>query len=187
MGEEARLLHFLAEATGDSADRARYRKEGLSLAARALEENPEEPSALLWWTAHRGAQASALNPVQAVQIANEVERTLLKLRKVAPGFDASAADRVLGLVYQVAPPVVSIGSKAKAKKHLGAALKRHPDHPGNLLLSAKLLLDEGECETAKLFVAKVLASKESLEDPVEGGEWKAEAARLSARVSRECR
>jgi hypothetical protein len=110
------------------------------VAKRALQLNPEEPAALLWWTAHRGAQATALNPFQAVKIAKEIETTLLKLRQVAPDFDSSAADRVLGIVYQVAPAVVSIGSKEKAQQHLNAALQRHPRHPGNLLSAAKFLL-----------------------------------------------
>jgi tetratricopeptide (TPR) repeat protein len=186
MGEEARLLHYLAEATRDGGQKAKYREEGLQLCEAALKVNPEEPAALLWWTAHRGSQATALNPVQAVQIAKEVETRLLELRKVNPGFDSSAADRVLAVVYQVAPAVISVGSKKKAKKHLEEALKRHPDHPGNLIASAKFLLEEGDCEQAKRLAEKALAS-ESLDDPLDGAQWRAEAERLVPRATKACR
>ena len=186
LGEEARLLHFLAVATGDGGPRDRYREAGRTLAKRALEQDPRQPAALLWWTAHRGAQATALNPFQAVKIAKEIEQTLLRLREVAPDYDSSAADRVLGIVYQVAPAVVSIGSKDKAREHLNAALRRHPEHPGNLLSAAKYLLENGDCPKAKDLAQRVLASR-ALTDPLEGPPWRAEAQALLARASRECR
>jgi predicted Zn-dependent protease len=186
LGEEARLLHFLAEATRDGGQRDRYREQGRALAKRALAEDPEQPAALLWWTAHRGAQATALNPFQAVKIAKEIEQTLLRLRAVAPEYDSSAADRVLGIVYQVAPAVVSIGSKEKAREHLNAALRRHPEHPGNLLSAAKYLLENGDCPKAKDLSQKVLASG-LLADPLEGPLWRAEAQAVLERASRECK
>lgn len=186
LGEEARLLHFLAEASEDGGQRDRYREQGRALAKRALAEDPEQPAALLWWTAHRGSQATALNPFQAVKIAREIEQTLLRLRAVAPGYDSSAADRVLGIVYQVAPAVVSIGSKEKARTHLNAALARHPEHPGNLLSAAKFLLENGDCPKAKRLSRQVLASS-ALADPLEGPLWRAEAQRLLSSASRECR
>lgn len=184
LGEEARLLHFLAVASEDG--RQRYRELGRALARQALAEDPDQPAALLWWTAHRGAQATALNPFQAVKVAREIEQTLLRLRAVAPAYDSSAADRVLGIVYQVAPAVVSIGSKEKARTHLNAALGRHPEHPGNLLSAARFLLENGDCPKAKDLSQRVLASG-ALADPLEGPLWRAEAQATLQRASRECR
>jgi hypothetical protein len=186
LADEARLLHFLAEASGGE-ERAQARREGLALAERALARNPREPGALLWWTAHRGAQASMLNPFEAVQIAREVEERLLLLRDVDPAYEHSAADRVLGHVYQVAPAGLSIGSMKKAELHLRAAMARHPRFPANQLLYGQLLMRSGDCHGAQGLARAVLDSDELERHPLERAGWKAEAAQLAARAKRECR
>ena len=103
LGAESRMLYFLAETTPDGAERERRHQEGLAVAERALAIDPDAPSGLLWWSAHRGSQASVLNPFAAVRIAQEVEVALLRLRAAHPDYDHAAADRALGHLYQVAP------------------------------------------------------------------------------------
>src|SRR5690349_13185427 len=58
LAEEARLLHFLAEATPAAEERARLHAEGLALAERAIAQDRDDPAAILWWAAHRGSQAT---------------------------------------------------------------------------------------------------------------------------------
>jgi hypothetical protein len=177
---EARLLQFLAQSEEDDGARGRHHAEGLAVAEAALALDPDDPAALLWWIAHRGSQASPLNPVAAVRIANEVERSLLRLRERAPEHEYAAADRVLGVVYFTAPPVVSIGSLKKAEQHLGDALRRFPTYPGNQLAMAQLLVKKGDCRLARRGAELVLSSRELTRFPLEAPIWRREARDLLA-------
>jgi hypothetical protein len=178
---EARLLQFMAQGEEDGRARDRLHAEGLALAEEALALDRDEPAAILWWTAHRGSEASPLNPVAAVRIASEVERSLLRLRELAPDHEHAAADRVLGIVYFTAPPVISVGSMKKAEQHLRDALRRFPTYPGNQLTMAELLAKKGDCRLARQGAQLALTSRELARFPLEAPIWKRQANQLLAR------
>jgi hypothetical protein len=182
LAEEARLLHFLAEATPAAEERARLHVEGLALAERALAQDSDDPAAILWWAAHRGSQATPRRPLEAIRIANDIEEALLRLRARAPDFEHAAADRVLGHLYQVAPPVVSLGSMKKAEQHLRAALARAPAYPGNQLFWLELLAAKKRCTEVRRGAEIVLASPELARHPLEAPGWTRQAADLLARA-----
>ena len=182
--DEARLLHFLAEETRDEGERERIRSRGREVARRALALGPDDPAAILWWTAHRGSEASAWRPLEAIRIASELERTLLRLRELDPGYDHAAADRVLGHLYRVAPEGISVGSLEKSERHLRAALARSPTYPGNLRAVAELLHRRGRCAAARQGAKVVLASPELQRFPLERPGWLRGAKDLAARPCR---
>jgi hypothetical protein len=171
----------MAQAAPDDRARERLHEEGLALATEALALDPDEPAAILWWIAHRGSRASALNPVVAVRIASEVERSLLRLRELAPDHEHAAADRVLGILYFTAPPVVSVGSMAKAEKHVLDALRRFPTYPGNQLTMAELAAKKGDCRLARRGAELALRSRELERSPLEAPIWRRQAEGLLAR------
>jgi hypothetical protein len=175
---EARLLQFLAQTEEDGEAAERRHAEGLARAEEALALAPDDPGAILWWTAHRGSEASPMNPVAAIRIANEVERSLLRLRALAPDHEHAAADRVLGIVYFTAPPIVSIGSLKKAEEHLISALRRFPTYPGNQLAMAQLLVKKGDCRLARRGAELALSSRELARFPLEAPIWRREARAL---------
>lgn len=187
LGARSRLLHFLAEGTADERKREQLHREGLKFAERAMAINPKEPSALLWWCAHRGSQVSASRPWEAVQIAKEVESALLRLREVDPLYEHSAADRVLGHLYRIAPPLFSIGSISKAEMHLRAALERAPEFPGNQLYYAQFLLQRRDCPAAQEYARQVLKSPELSMYPLEARSWINDAQKVLVSVDRRCR
>jgi hypothetical protein len=181
LGQEARMLHYLAEiATSDEARRT-LRAQGLSAAEAALSIDRDEPAAILWWTAHRGGLVSMCNPVAAVRAAAEIETELLRLRELAPGFDHGAADRVLGVLYRRAPPVISVGSMKKAEEHLRAAIRRDPSYPGNQLFWAELLAQKQECRLARQGAQLVLAAPALRQFPLEAPGWIRQARALLER------
>jgi len=186
LGAEARLFHFLAEASPDESSRTRLHAEGLALAARALQIDPREPSALLWWAAHRGSQARILDPFSAMAIAREVESALLRLREIDPEYEHRAADRVLGHLYRVAPRGISIGSLEKARTHLRSAIEHAPDFPGNALFYAQFLAETGQCDEARRWADRVGHSPELVSYPLERAGWMRDASRLLAGLSRRC-
>jgi hypothetical protein len=177
LAAEARLLHFLAEASPDD-ERRRLHADGLAAAARALAQAPDEPGALLWWAAHRGSEATPAKPLAAIQIAKEVEAKLLRLREVDPDHEYAAADRVLGHLYQVAPPVISVGSMKKAEAHLRAALGRAPAFPGNQLFWLELQKKRGDCAAVRRGAEVVLGSPVLARFPYEADAWRKRAEEL---------
>lgn len=181
LGEEARLLHFLAEATPGGDARDVLRERGLAAAERALALDRDEPLAILWWTAHRGSQATALRPLEAIRIASDIEKALLRLRDLAPDFDHAAADRVLGHVYRIAPAMISVGSLEKSRRHLREAVRRAPAYPGNLLALAQLLAQQGRCADARKGARVVLESPLLARHPLEAPAWRREARELADR------
>ncbi len=181
---QARLHHYLAERARSRSDRRKHRKAGMKAAERALALDGGHPEALMWWTAHRGAEATALNPFAAIRIANEVERTMTKLLNLAPDHDHGAADRVLGRLYHLAPASLSVGSKEKARKHLEAAMARAPAFPGNQLFYAEFLLSEGDCPKARALAQAVADAhaESAARFPLDAEGWKTAASALLERT-----
>jgi TRAP transporter T-component len=175
LAQEARLLHYLAKIAPSDEERRSLRVEGLRAAEAALALDRDEPAAILWWTAHRGSLVSPRNPIAAVRAAAEIESELLRLRELAPRYDHAAADRVLGVLYRRAPPVVSVGSLKKAEEHLRAAMQRDPCYPGNQLYWAELLAQKHECRLARQGAQLVLDSPAVRRFPLEAPGWARQA------------
>ena len=186
LGEESRLLFFAAEAAVDEHGRATLHAEGLTVAERALRLDPREPSAMLWWAAHRGSQASPLNPFAAIRIAREVEERLLGLRAIHPEYDHAAADRALGRLYQLAPRGISVGSMEKAGEHLRAAVRRDPAFPGNALFYAQYLAAVKDCSGAREWAIRVLKSPALAAYPLERAGWIADTRKLLGGLPARC-
>jgi len=186
LAAESRLLFLAAQASPDERHRQLLHTEGLDTAARALRQNGSEPGAMLWWAAHRGAQASVLDPFAALRIAREVEEILLRLRATRPDYGHAAADRVLGKLYQVAPRGISVGSLEKAREHLLAAIDRDPAFPGNALFYAQYLLETKDCDGARDWATRVLRSPAPGAHALERAGWIRDARRLLARLPARC-
>lgn len=178
LAQEARLLHYLAEIAASDEERRTLRAQGLLAADAALAIDRDEPAAILWWTAHRGSLVSPRDPIAALRAAAEIEAELLRLRELAPGYDHGAADRVLGVLYRRAPPVISVGSLKKAEEHLRAAMRRDPAYPGNQLFWAELLAQKHECSLARDGAKLVLGSPALRRYPLEGPGWARHARAL---------
>lgn len=178
LAQEARLLHYLAELAASDEERRTLRAQGLLAADAALAIDRDEPAAILWWTAHRGSLVSPRDPIAALRAAAEIEAELLRLRELAPGYDHGAADRVLGVLYRRAPPVISVGSLKKAEEHLRAAMRRDPTYPGNQLFWAELLAQKHECRLARAGAKLVLGSPSLRRYPLEAPGWARHALAL---------
>lgn len=178
LAQEARLLHYLAEIAASDEERRALHAQGLLAADAALAIDRDEPAAILWWTAHRGSLVSPRDPIAALRAAAEIEAELLRLRELAPGYDHGAADRVLGVLYRRAPPVISVGSLKKAEEHLRAAMRRDPAYPGNQLFWAELLAQKHECRLARDGAKLVLGSPALRRYPLEAPGWARHARAL---------
>jgi hypothetical protein len=183
---ESRLLYYLAEETESKSEAAQLHLQGLHLAEQSLKRNENDPAALLWWSAHRGSQASPLRPLLAMRIAKEVEAALLRLKQTDPSYEYAAADRTLGYLYQVVPPIISIGSMKKAGASFQAALKQFPNFPGNQIYYANYLIEVDRCSEARKIAHSVLNSPELKNFALEAKKWVSMAQNILKRSEGKC-
>ncbi|RZA08980.1 MAG: hypothetical protein EOP11_03125 [Proteobacteria bacterium] len=175
--ESARLFREGAE-TESETNKRRLHEEGLALAEAAKQVNPENPGALLQWTMHASAIAAMDKNLAALQQIKRIETTLLRLKEIAPGYEHAAADRTLGLLYRNAPMIISIGSTARAGRHLKEAFAKDPAYPGNCIFLADFYLGEGEKREARRLVKDCGTEEKIGAYPVEAAEWKRLARRI---------
>lgn len=170
VSSEARESYWLARAASDRETREVLFQRGIEAAERLLAANANDPEGLFWLAANRGAHALERGKLVALGVLPEMERLLLSLDKVAPRFENAGAARTLGTIYSVAPPVISIGSRAKAKLAFERALALAPDFLGNLALAAEFYDDLGETDRAVALAKRALVVPPPQNDP-EASVW----------------
>jgi tetratricopeptide (TPR) repeat protein len=176
--DEARTLYYLAKFTDNQPEKRKLLEEGKALSLEAHLKDPSNSVAILAWTATAGSLAEMDKNFAALKTIREIEATLLVLKQQDPLFESSAADRVLGRLYQKAPNFISIGSASKARRHLEAALASSPEFPGNQAYLADFLCEQGDRREARELAHKVLESKSLSQYPYEADEWIAIAQRV---------
>ena len=149
---EAELLYRIGVATEEEAPKRKIFEEGLALATKARAENPKLPGAIMQWVVHASSIAGIDKNLEALRRIREIETALLELRELDPSFDHAGADRALGKLYEQAPMIISVGSTAKAMKHLRSAYERAPAFPANCLFLAEQLLRNGDKRDARKMV-----------------------------------
>jgi tetratricopeptide (TPR) repeat protein len=189
-GAEARASDTEAErayragkaAPSEKEGRAHFQR-GVALARSVLARDPNDPAALLWFTANHAAEALTHGRLYTLKVIPELERTLLHLERVNPTYDHAAAARVLGRLYHKAPSVISIGSNKKAREYLERALARAPAYAGNQAFAAEFYLDQRDCGRARPLAERILASV----DPARAGPDATEWVQIARQVIRACR
>lgn len=177
VSSEARESYWLGRAAADSQTRVVLFQRGIDAAKRLLAAKADDPEGLFWLAANRGAHALERGKLVALGVLPEMERLLLQLDKIAPRFENAGAARTLGTIYSVAPPVISIGSRAKAKLAFDRALALAPDFLGNLALAAEFYEHQGETDRAVALAKKALSVPPPVGDP-EASTWLALARRI---------
>lgn len=156
--QKARQSYFLGKS--QVAEPLPRFEEGLAAAEEARELAPNDPAAIIWWAANKGAIADIKRNLAALKTIKEIEGVLLKLKAKAPAFGYAAADRALGVLYHKAPGFISIGSNKKAEKHLREAVALAPEYPGNHLALADFLEATDKPEEAAKIVSALLENAE---------------------------
>ena len=93
----------------------------------------------MWLAANLGGEALTHGKLQALGVVDEVERTLLRLNQVSPGYNHAAASRALGRLYQKAPSIISVGNSKKAADYLEAGADARAGFSGQLGLRRRFL------------------------------------------------
>jgi len=170
--EEARLLYWLARYTEAADTKREILEKGLALAEGVKGAEWKNPVALIAWIALKGEQVQMKNKLVALSYLKPLEKAAKDLKTLDPTFFNYASDRILGRLYHLAPPFISIGSNRKAREHLESAMKGAPLYPENQLMYAEFLWAEGEKEKAVSLVRSALHSPLLANFPIERTAWK---------------
>lgn len=176
--QEGKLLFYTAKVSAGKVDRRGIYENGVKVTEAVLKEDPNNPGALYWWVAHQGGLAETGNPLEALPIAKEIERALLRLRDIDSKFEFAGADRVLAYVYDAAPPLISVGSAKKARQHRRQAYSIAPDYPPNLIDMAKDYLADGEKLKARELARAALNSQHMKTEEFDSEEWATKAKKI---------
>ncbi len=175
INQQLEELYFKAKTIEGATERKQLHEEAIKIADDLRNNNTIVDQKLLglkWWVAHRGELAKSEGVLSALKTAKELEKALLELKSINPNYDNALADRTLGFLYSILPPIISIGSTRKADQHLRAALKLEPEFPPNKLYLAEFLVKQGELTEARKLANEVKRQLPfQCKNPVEKDEW----------------
>lgn len=135
--ELGRACFDVADLRPNREGRAAAAAEGENACRAALDIDPDCAPANYYLSLNLGQDAS-VRSVGALRLVREMERHLLRAHARLPAFDHYGPDRSLGLLYLEAPGwPISIGSHARARLHLEAAVRGDPGFPENRLSLAE--------------------------------------------------
>jgi tetratricopeptide (TPR) repeat protein len=143
-----RACFDLAELATNKTQRAALAEEGIAACRQAIarQSNSAPAHYYLGMTLGQLAQSRGLS---ALGLVNQMERAFRRAGELDRHFDYAGADRNLGLLYRDAPPIISVGSRAQAREHLGQAVKLAPQYPENRLNLIEAYVNWGEHQTAR--------------------------------------
>jgi hypothetical protein len=122
-----------AEFATTKAERAVIANQGIGACEEVIRDKPDLADGYYYLAMNQG-QLAQTKTIGALHLVDEIESNFKRARELGPRLDFAGPDRSLGLLYHDAPGwPVSVGSKAKARLHLKAAVALCPDYPGNRL------------------------------------------------------
>ncbi len=159
-----RACFELAEFSSTTASRSELAKEGIEACRKLLLAQPKQPWARYYLGVNLG-QLARTKTLGALSLVDEMEKHFQMAIDLDPKIDHGGPDRALGLLYFEAPGwPVSVGNRAKARKHLARAVEIGPGFPENSLCLMEALLkwqDHPALEKAAAGYAAMLPSARS--------------------------
>src|SRR5205823_3488932 len=140
--------------------------------------DPKNPGALIGMVASLGDLARLKSFFVALKYATQIEKLLIELKELDPSYSHYAPDRGLGILYDEAPSIISVGSSSKARAAFEAAMAGDSGYPGNAIAYARFLASQGEPAKAKELALKVLTASGDPRFVVEGSEWTTQACEI---------
>lgn len=122
-----------ADFSATDKQRADIANRGIDACRKLLALDPKSTPGHYYLAMNLG-QLAQTKSLGALKLVSQMEAEFKLVLAADPRFDNAGADRNLGLLYWQAPGwPLSVGSNAKARAHLAAALKLAPDYPENAL------------------------------------------------------
>jgi hypothetical protein len=129
----SRACFDLADTAPNNTQRADFATQGIDAARQAVAQNSKSTPAHYYLGMNIGQLADTRRGISGLRMVKEMEREFLAAETLDEHFDYGGPNRNLGLLYEEAPGIISIGSRSKARQHLQKAVDLAPDFPENRL------------------------------------------------------
>lgn len=184
----ARAAFDWAEFASDKKQRETIALRGIAAARRAVEVRPESAEAHYYLAMNLG-QLARTRSLGALKLVDEMEAEFKKARELDNSFDYAGPDRNLGILYLEAPATISVGDRAKARKHLAESVKLSPHYPSNRLNLIEAFLKWNDPKSAQVEMKELdkiwAAARKEFDGPEWKGswvEWEQQRERFRARI-----
>ncbi len=178
----ARACFDLAEFATNKTERAQLAEQGIAACTSALLQHPDSAQTHYYLGMNLG-QLARTRSLSALKLVDQMEQEFSRTRELDPKTDYAGPDRNLGLLYLDAPTIGSIGSRAKAKKHLGQAVELAPDYPENRLCLIEAFLKWGDRSHAREQLNELEKAIPSARAQLTGSTWTASWLDWDARIN----
>lgn len=145
----ARACFDTASVTSKNAERAAIAEQGIAASREALKQATNVAAVHYYLGMDLGQLADTKRNLAGLRIVKEMEREFEAARNLDEKFDNAGPDRNLGLLYEQAPAIISIGSRSKARLHLRQAVELAPAYPENGLNLIEGYLKWGDYSDAR--------------------------------------
>ncbi len=136
--------------------------KGKALGERMMEQFPNSTPIKLWYGANSGRWVDVNGVWAAVRdgLANKLRDVGERIIELEPAYQGGGGYRILAQVHFHTPKIPLVmgwPSDEKALELVKKAMKIAPEHPSNLLLHARILLDFDRHEEAKTQLETILS------------------------------
>lgn len=170
-GQISRLYFFDAINEEKKDSRIKIYQKSIDAADKAIQEDSKSVLAHFWKAAAVGKQGLDIGVTKALKSARPMRESLEIVLGNDEKFEYGGAHRALGRLYYELPGwPLSFGDNDKALEHLKKSMNLFPDHLGNRIYYAQMLLKKGQKEEAKKQIvyfrqnSKKLQFKKELEE-----------------------
>ncbi len=161
-----------ADMATNKQERASLAREGVEACRKALKINPQYAPAHYYLGMDLG-QLARVEIWSALFMVKEMEREFKAASVLDPLMDYAGPERNLGLLYQTAPRITSVGNRHKARVFLEKARQLAPQYPENQINLAENLVKYGEISNARK-VCQILSQEWSqAQARFQGVKWSA--------------
>lgn len=143
-----RACFDLAELATNKTQRATLAEEGIAACRQAIARQSNSAPAYYYLGMSLG-QLAQTRGLSALRLVSQMEQAFRRAGELDRRLDYAGPDRNLGLLYRDAPPFISVGSRSRAREHLGQAVKLAPQYPENRLNLIEAYVKWGELQSAR--------------------------------------
>lgn len=155
----------------DEEGRARIAEEAIDACRKSLKTNTNVAN--YYYLGLNLGQLARTKKLGALKLVDEMEVALKKAVDTDPKFDYAGPDRSLGMLYRDAPGwPASIGSRSKAKLHLGKAVQLAPEYPDNHISLIESFIAWGDLNAARTAVSQAEPHLRRARLELTGDRWK---------------
>jgi tetratricopeptide (TPR) repeat protein len=178
----ARISYWLGT-HGPHEQRKAALDRGITAGTSAIQLSPNRPDGHFWLAANMGALAEEGGMSAGLKYRGQIRDELQRTLAIDPKYEEGSAEAALGQWYAKVPGMFG-GSKKDAESHLRRAIAINPESRTALVDLARLLMDDGRKDEARLLLRRAIDAPIDPAWAPEDKETAAEAAALLKKLDK---